>query len=54
MQLEHLSDSLLGLMVNQRNIQCVPIIILGDLLDCFPLGSGLSFLLLIFCIKNLA
>lgn len=47
MQLEDLSDSLLELMVNQRNIQYVPIIILGDLLHCFRLGSGVSFILLI-------
>lgn len=51
MQLEHLSDSLLELMVNQRNIQYVPIIILGDLLDCFHPGSGVSFILLIIRIK---
>jgi len=53
MQLEHLSDSLLELMVNQRNIQYVPIIILDDLLDCFCLGSGVSFILLILRVKTL-
>lgn len=53
MQLEHLSDSLLESMVNQRNIQYAPIIILGHLLDCFHLGSGAGLILLILRIKSL-
>lgn len=43
MQLGHLSPSLLKLMMNQSNIQYVPIIIVSDLLDSFHLGSGVRF-----------
>lgn len=47
MQLERLSDLSLELMVNQINIQCLPIVTIGVLLNYFHLGSD-SFIMLIF------